>query len=101
MKKITFNTIDSTNSYLKRNYQSFDHLTWVISDHQTNGKGRFSNQWFSSNDSLLCSVLLKDDMDINIIKRTPLLAAKSLHKTLLKYHNDVLIKWPNDLYLND
>lgn len=101
MMPIYFKTIDSTNSYLKRNYQSLDHLTWVKSDLQTHGKGRLLNQWIGTKDSLLCSVILKDTIDINMITRMPLLAAQSLHKTLKKYHKDILIKWPNDLYLND
>ena len=59
MKTITFETIDSTNNYLKRHHEDLNDFTWVITDDQTHGKGRMDKKWIGGNDSLLCSTLLK------------------------------------------
>lgn len=101
MNIINFKTIDSTNSYLKRDYKNMNHFTWVISDEQTQGKGRMHNTWTGTKDSLMCSVLLKKDINLSMINLYPLIAAQSLHKVLSNYHHDIKIKWPNDLYIDD
>jgi BirA family biotin operon repressor/biotin-[acetyl-CoA-carboxylase] ligase len=101
MKLIKFKTIDSTNSYLKREYKTTDHFTWVTTDEQTQGRGRIHNIWISNQDSLMCSTLLTKHINISNIALYPLLAAQSLHKVLSTYHKDIKIKWPNDLYIND
>jgi BirA family transcriptional regulator, biotin operon repressor / biotin---[acetyl-CoA-carboxylase] ligase len=101
MHIINFKTIDSTNSYIKREYKNINHFTWVISDEQTKGKGRLDNTWTGSKDSLMCSILLKEDINLSKINLYPLIAAQSLHKVLSTYHKDIKIKWPNDLYIHD
>jgi BirA family biotin operon repressor/biotin-[acetyl-CoA-carboxylase] ligase len=101
MNTINFKTIDSTNSYLKREYKDLNHFTWVISDEQTQGRGRIHHTWIGDDASLMCSVLIKDDINLSNISLYPLIAAQSLHKVLSKYHKDMMIKWPNDLYIKD
>ncbi|BCR36163.1 biotin--[acetyl-CoA-carboxylase] ligase [Mariniplasma anaerobium] len=101
MNIINFKTIDSTNSYLKREYKELNHFTWVKSDEQTQGRGRIHNTWIGNDDSLMCSILLKHDINISNIALYPLIAAQSLHKVLSTYHHDMKIKWPNDLYIGD
>ncbi len=101
MKTIYLKSIDSTNTYLKSNYLSLDHMTWLSADHQTKGKGRSNKHWFGDSDSLMCSVLLKTNLDYEKIQMLPLLAAKSLHQVLSKYHSNIKIKWPNDLLIDD
>jgi BirA family transcriptional regulator, biotin operon repressor / biotin---[acetyl-CoA-carboxylase] ligase len=100
MKKIYFESLDSTNTYLKKNYANLDHMTWVSTDYQTNGKGRTHKNWYGDRYSLMCSLLLKTDIDLKDIIKLPLLAAMSLHKVLSKYHSTIKIKWPNDLLIN-
>ncbi|MBU1142926.1 MAG: biotin--[acetyl-CoA-carboxylase] ligase [Firmicutes bacterium] len=99
MKHIHFETIDSTNNYIKSNYTSLDHFTWVTSDIQLMGKGRSSKSWYGDSNSLLCSVLLKEDISSDCIHLIPLLAAMSLHQVLIKHLPNLLIKWPNDLLI--
>lgn len=101
MKIIKLETIDSTNSYLKREYMNRLDFTWVTSEIQTHGKGRMNNSWIGSKESLMCSTLLKHDISMKNLSLYPLLAAVSLHKVLFKFHHQIMIKWPNDLYLKD
>ncbi|MDO9629075.1 MAG: biotin--[acetyl-CoA-carboxylase] ligase [Acholeplasmataceae bacterium] len=99
MKRIHFEQLDSTNSYIKKNYQDLEHLTWITSTNQTDGRGRSTKTWFGDQNSLLCSILIKESLSIELIPLIPLLAAKSLHQVLSKYHSNILIKWPNDLLI--
>ena len=61
MKTIKFDTIPSTNLYLKENYQKLENLTCVTANHQTQGRGRLGRTWVDNND-LLFSILLKDNL---------------------------------------
>lgn len=100
MKHLHFDTINSTNDYLSKHYNELEDMTLVSTNYQTHGKGRMSRVWYGNEQSLMCSLLLKEhlnDIPINIL---PLLAAKSLHQTLSKYHQGIKIKWPNDLLIN-
>lgn len=96
MKIIKFDVIDSTNTYLKTNYDNLDNLTFVAANHQTNGKGRLGRTWIDEDD-LLFSILVKE----NIEKPTDysLLIGAVLVKVLKKYSPK--IKWPNDIIIND
>ena len=98
MKHIHFNTINSTNQYLKDNYESLDNLTIISADHQTNGRGRFNRKWFDSDD-LLFSILLKENIE-NPADYS-LVIAKTVFTVLNKYMTNVSIKWPNDILVND
>ena len=103
MQKLHFIELDSTNDYLKNNYESLINLTFVSADYQIKGRGRNERKWFSSKgENLLFSILIKE----NITLKEPGLysiyciveIAKYLEKIGLK---NVLIKWPNDIYVND
>ena len=102
-KEIHFKTIDSTNTYLKNHYFELDDFTFVSTDYQSKGKGRNDRTWIAKEgESLLFSLLIKNK---SLIEKGPLLslvAAVSIATTLEKYHlNNVMIKWPNDVYVND
>ena len=103
MKAIHFEVIDSTNTYLKNNYQSLDNFTFVSADYQISGKGRHSRIWKSEDGkNLLFSLLLKDEKLVNRFKELSILSAYSVLKVLESYGiNNVSIKWPNDVYVND
>ena len=96
MKLIRFKEINSTNTYLKENYNSLDNLTVVVANHQTMGKGRLGRTWID-NDDLLFSILIKDGIE----KATDysLLIASTIIKVLDKYNPTV--KWPNDIMIGD
>ena len=96
MKIIRFNEINSTNTYLKDNYNSLDNLTFVVAEHQTSGKGRLGRNWVDQDD-LLFSILIKEH--INNPTDYSLLIASTLLNVLKSY--EPKIKWPNDIMINN
>ena len=100
MKHIHFKTINSTHNYLSTHYQEFDQMTLISTDHQSSGIGRLERQWYGDQDSIMCSLLLKDHLDEMKISLIPLCAAMSVHQVLSSYHHDIMIKWPNDLWIH-
>jgi BirA family biotin operon repressor/biotin-[acetyl-CoA-carboxylase] ligase len=49
---IKFDTLPSTNKYLKEYYNQYDEFTVITTDNQTNGKGRMTRVWNSTKDYL-------------------------------------------------
>ncbi len=99
-KEIHFQTIDSTNSYLKRNYRELDDLCFVSAEQQSTGRGRQQRSWDSeSGQNLLFSVLIKDKELIGHYEELSIVSAYAILKVLQRYSIDELgIKWPNDVY---
>lgn len=100
MNRLHLKSIDSTNTYIKNNFSILKNLSWVTTDIQTKGRGRSSKSWYGDENSLLGSILIKEELPVELISMIPLLAAKSLHQVLLKYHQSIEIKWPNDLLID-
>lgn len=102
MKKIIFKKeIDSTNTYLKTNYQNLNHFTICYTNHQTKGKGRITHNWYDEKGkNLLMSILLKDLSLNNYLNDLTLVVAVAVFKVLEKYISNITIKWPNDIYVN-
>ena len=98
-----FKTIDSTSSYLKREYKSLKNFTFVSSDFQTKGRGRNTRSWISDkNTNLLFSFLLKEEKLVDNFASISILSALSVIKVLVKMKiNNVSLKWPNDVFIND
>lgn len=104
MEKLHFETIDSTSTYLKRNYENLPNLTFVSADYQTNGHGRNQRTWVSQKDeNLLFSLLIKDKNIIKDFSSLSIKAAISIIKVLEDIYHipNVSLKWPNDVYIND
>ena len=100
MKTIHFETIDSTNTYLKENYEKLDNFTFVSADFQSAGRGRNNRNWKSEKgENLLFSLLIKDKALIDKFSSLSVISAFSIIKALnLKR---LSIKWPNDIYYKD
>lgn len=100
MKTIHFDTIDSTNTYLKENYEKLDNFTFVSADFQSAGRGRNNRNWKSEKgENLLFSLLIKDKALIDKFSSLSVISAFSIIKALnLEY---LSIKWPNDIYYKD
>lgn len=100
MKTIHFETIDSTNTYLKENYEKLDNFTFVSADFQSAGRGRNNRNWKSEKgENLLFSLLIKDKALIDKFSSLSVISAFSIIKTLNLEH--LRIKWPNDIYYKD
>ncbi len=103
MKEIHFTEIDSTNRYLKDNYSDIDDLTFVTADYQSAGRGRNQRIWDSQpGTNLLFSLLIRDPEFYPAYKSLSMLSAYSVLQTLQDYGmENVMIKWPNDVYVGD
>ena len=99
MKQIHFESIDSTNTYIKNNYNKLDNETFVSSVVQTQGRGRNNRKWNSDGSNLLFSLLLKNEKYFSLINSISIISAYSILKVLQDYKiNNLSIKWPNDVY---
>lgn len=101
MSILTFDTLDSTNSYLKRNGKYLDHFTVVQANHQEKGKGRLGRSWQDQGNSLLFSILLKEKIEPERVSLLSLLAGASVVLILEHYGLTPLVKWPNDTLVSE
>lgn len=100
MNSIHFETIDSTNTYLKQNYKNLNNFTFVSADFQSAGRGRNNRNWKSEKgENLLFSLLIKDESLIKEFKSLSVISALSVIEAISL--NDLSIKWPNDIYYKD
>ncbi|GAB6078342.1 biotin--[acetyl-CoA-carboxylase] ligase [Hydrogenobaculum acidophilum] len=97
MKLIWFDSIDSTQDYIKSYINELSDDTCVVANSQYKGRGRYGHVWYSSlKDGLYFSILKKD---VNI-EPLSLVVGVSLFKTIKHlYAITPLIKWPNDIYV--
>lgn len=102
MKHLHFDEIDSTNTYLKQEYQNLDNLTFVTASYQSSGHGRNSRVWNANKEeNVLLSYLIKDKDIIEHFSYVSMFSAVVIVKYLeSKGLENVSIKWPNDVYVN-
>lgn len=98
---LTFESISSTNDFLKENYQNLNHLTIVTTDFQTSGRGQFLRVWESKEkQNLLFSVLFKKikSEDVTLVQAIMIELIVSFFKMR---HLNVYFKEPNDFYVGE
>lgn len=103
MHQIHFDTIDSTNIYAKKHAREFPkgQITCITADEQTNGYGRFHNQWMSPpNVNLYVTFYFSLTSNTPHLTSLAQLLAFSMAQILLKAGLHPKIKWPNDIQLN-
>ena len=100
---VKFKQIDSTNNYLKNSYKLLNNFTFVVTDYQTNGKGRNDRVWSSEEGkNLMFSFLIKDQDLLKKFSALSIIGAVEVAKLLEDYQiKDVSIKWPNDVLIGD
>ena len=99
MKLIELGEVDSTNDYLKREYQNLPMQTCVTAKYQTKGRGRNGHVWEShANENLIMSFLFKDFHKIEDAWKMTQLSTCSVVGLLDRYRIKATIKWPNDIY---
>jgi BirA family biotin operon repressor/biotin-[acetyl-CoA-carboxylase] ligase len=77
------------------------HLTCVLAEHQTKGRGRLNREWESSPGGLWITLILTPDVPAALAYLYNFAASLCLSVTLESLFNlDVRVKWPNDLLLN-
>ena len=94
-----FETLSSTQTYLKEHFKTLDDKTVVMADEQTAGRGRFDRKWISQPGGLYFSVLLKPTQQDFLANLTQLMAL-SLCQAVERYSLQPNLKWPNDVQVN-
>jgi BirA family transcriptional regulator, biotin operon repressor / biotin---[acetyl-CoA-carboxylase] ligase len=101
-KIIYFDEINSTNTYLKNNFNNLSDFSLVFSDVQTHGRGREKRKWESLSKNFHFSLLLKDLNFLDFITHLPIFISIVLKNSILEYSKiDTKIKWPNDIYYKE
>ena len=94
-----FETLNSTQTYLKEHFAELDDQTVVVTDQQTAGRGRFDRKWISQPGGLYFSILLKPTR-IDFLSNLTQLMALSVCQATEKYGTQPNLKWPNDVQVN-
>ena len=104
-KYIHLEEVDSTQAYLIRMLSELDLMdgTVITADYQRAGRGQRGNGWFSSPKQNLLSSLFIKSTGLTVDKQFYLSIAISLAawETLASLSLHPVIKWPNDLLVNN
>ncbi|MBI1267438.1 MAG: biotin--[acetyl-CoA-carboxylase] ligase [Cryomorphaceae bacterium] len=101
---IRLKTVDSTNKYAA-NFMSLSEWsegTAILSEHQTEGRGRKDKNWNSSaGENLLMSLMLKPNFLLaHEVFQLSMAMALAVGATVSSFGIDqVSVKWPNDIYV--
>ena len=98
LSEVYLESVDSTNSYLKRIIKESGLLNGisVMAESQTSGRGRLGRSWLSHKGDTLCmSVAVENEYSEGFT----LLAALAVYDALLPFckGKNLQIKWPNDI----
>jgi BirA family biotin operon repressor/biotin-[acetyl-CoA-carboxylase] ligase len=93
---------DSTNNVLLRHIRDYDNLSVVAAVSQTAGRGQRGNRWVSApGDNLTFSLLLRPErLPAREVMSLTCLATLAVRDTLRDEGVPAVIKWPNDIYVN-
>jgi len=105
LQTLYFDTLPSTQLYLKEliKENKIDNSLAIIADMQTDGIGSRDNSWNSRKGNLFLSFAVKLESLPSDLK----LASASIYfsyilkETLSDFGSKIMLKWPNDLYLED
>lgn len=97
MNIITFDSVDSTNVYLKHHVETLPHGTVIRARYQTAGRGQLSRKWESNaNENILFSLLLKPSLDQDL-KHIEWMTIQTVLAFLTSLGVDATHKLPNDI----
>ena len=99
-----FNSVDSTNSQMARMESDLRHGDIVITYSQTAGRGQRGNSWESTPGcNLTFSLLLcPENLAATDAWRMSMAVSVGILQGLCRFlPQDVLVKWPNDIYVGD
>lgn len=95
--------VSSTNTYLAENSKTLPNGSVILSEFQTDGKGRLKRSWYSNEgENLTFSILLNNDihgLNLNHLNLATSLAVSSSIENLYQLKTD--LKWPNDVLINN
>lgn len=104
-KIIHLESVESTNPYLLNEFKNgrVSSGTVLHADIQTKGRGQRMKEWHSEP---FANLMLSIAADLNLWKIQNIISlnhivAVSIQEFLKRYVNDVKVKWPNDIMVND
>jgi BirA family biotin operon repressor/biotin-[acetyl-CoA-carboxylase] ligase len=104
IENIFLDKINSTQSWTKKNYLSFDPniITCVIANEQTAAIGKFNRKWISPKDLCIASTFyFQLPIKTKDITTLSMLLCYSLSELLTQKNLSPQIKWPNDIMLSN
>ncbi len=97
-----FKAIDSTNTYIKKEWKTLSHGTVVLADEQTKGRGKGKNSFYSPKESgIYVSIFLKKDILPDSLNLLNLSVVLSVIRAVRKASNVQLVTDWNSLLIND
>lgn len=104
-KIIHIESCESTNNYIANLISdgNIDFGTVILAEEQTKGKGQRGSEWFSKSGENMVFSLYLDSANLSVKKQFILtqFVSVSIVKSLLKFGLNAVIKWPNDIYVNE
>jgi BirA family biotin operon repressor/biotin-[acetyl-CoA-carboxylase] ligase len=99
---IFYERIESTNTHAKElASDGAPEGTIVLAEEQTSGRGRMGRHWLSHGyKNLLFSIILRPSLSLDSIFILTIVLSIAVIDSIEKLHGlNVMIKWPNDLYI--
>ncbi|MCL4100117.1 Bifunctional ligase/repressor BirA [Bacillus altitudinis] len=105
MKIFQYDTIDSTNNEAKRLIQQGEIPSFAVyARQQTAGRGRLGRPWETPTGNVAVTMTVKPPVDISTQSTIAPLTALAIYdvlKPLMRAEDQLAIKWPNDLLINE
>ena len=98
-----FETIDSTNKYIKEHVDELHDFDIVSTGFQSSGKGRNDHVWIGKpNQNIYTSILIKDKEIIASYSALSIAVGVIVLRFLSRFvkKDKISLKWPNDVYVN-
>jgi BirA family biotin operon repressor/biotin-[acetyl-CoA-carboxylase] ligase len=97
--------VNSTNDYLKKNNSKTKKISVCIAEMQTQGKGRLNRHWYSPfGENIYFSILYPFNKDVSELSGLSLIVSLAVCKVIedvLNFkENKILVKWPNDIFVD-
>ncbi len=97
-----FESLSSTNIKAKEIAMEMPEGSIIISEEQTNGKGRLGRDWTSpKGKGIWMSIILKPDLEPTEVAKLTLIGAAAVHQGLEEMGINSKIKWPNDIIIEN
>lgn len=98
--RITLESIDSTNNYIKNNTSKLPHGSVVSALLQTKGRGRLNRTWISDKGNLYFSFILNKGLNYTDLFQVLMKTSVATIKVLSKFNISANIKYPNDILVD-
>ena len=98
-----FESIDSTNKYIKEHVQELNDFDVVSAGFQTAGKGRNDHIWQGqANQNIYSSICIKNKDLVNSFNTLSIAVGVVVMNFLSQFYekDKISLKWPNDVYIN-